>query len=330
MSVDVLFLCLTACVKGSTCREFLLTGRAASVAAPRPVVTESLRTKIRKVFIPFRRSRTESVFSEPVESFFFRWWENPVSASGNSNSPTDFPVALMGTAVSVGATFMSPACVRHCVPPFFIRACGNLRQRRGDIHVARVGAPLRCVCAVVSRRCMSYRSCAGRHKWRPYRVCHRAVVMPRRFFIRACGNRRVCHRAVVVSRRFFIRACGNRRQRRGDIHVARVRAPLRCVCVRHVRSVASLSPAWAPSCLVGVCLSASVPGVINGAPTGWLSCVRGKAGRFSIAGVRTPATGGVLTCVAARKTGRFPAWFVAVGTAPCGCGQGWCQSMRFT
>ena len=119
MSVDVLFLCLTACVKGSTCREFLLTGRAASVAAPRPVVTESLRTKIRKVFIPFRRSRTESVFSEPVESFFFRWWENPVSASGFSSSPTDFPVALMGTASSVGATFMSPASVRHCVPPFF-------------------------------------------------------------------------------------------------------------------------------------------------------------------------------------------------------------------
>ena len=203
MSVDVLFLCLTACVKGSTCREFLLTGRAASVAAPRPVVTESLRTKIRKVFIPFRRSRTESVFSEPVESFFFRWWENPVSASGFSSSPTDFPVALMGTAVSVGATFMSPASVRCCA------------------------------------------------------------------------------------------AC-------------------------------------APSCLVGVCLSASVPGVINGAPTLRLSCVRGKAGRFSIAGVRTPATGGVLTCVAARKTGRFPAWFVAVGTAPCGCGQGWCQSMRFT
>ncbi len=196
-----------------------------------------------------------------------------------------------------------------------------------------------------------------------------------------------------MSRRFFIRACGNCRQRRGDIHVARERALLRCVCVRHVRSVASvslacapsclvgvclsapvpgvingaptgyatvrswcpvvfssvrvgtavsvgatfMSPAWvrrcaacAPSCLVGVCLSASVPGVINGAPTGWLFCVRGKAGRFSIAGVRTPATGGVLTCVAARKTGRFPAWFVAVGTAPCGCGQGWCQSMRFT
>ena len=145
MSVDVLFLCLTACVKGSTCREFLLTGRAASVAAPRPVVTESLRTKIRKVFIPFRRSRTESVFSEPVESFFFRWWENPVSASGFSSSPTDFPVALMGTAVSEGATFMSPAWVRHCVPPFFIRMCGNRRQRRGDIRVARERALLRCV-----------------------------------------------------------------------------------------------------------------------------------------------------------------------------------------
>lgn len=126
MSVDVLFLCLTACVKGSTCREFLLTGRAASVAAPRPVVTESLRTKIRKVFIPFRRSRTESVFSEPVESFFFRWWENPVSASGFSSSPTDFSVALMGTAVSVGATFMSPACVRccaACVPSCLVGVC---------------------------------------------------------------------------------------------------------------------------------------------------------------------------------------------------------------
>ena len=185
MSVDVLFLCLTACVKGSTCREFLLTGRAASVAAPRPVVTESLRTKIRKVFIPFRRSRTESVFSEPVESFFFRWWENPVSASGFSSSPTDFPVALMGTAVSV-----------------------------------------------------------GRHSCRP----------------RAC---------VVASRRFFIRVCGNRRQRRGDIHVARVRALLCCVDVRHVRSVAFVPPACAPSCLDDVCLSASVPGVINGTPTGY-------------------------------------------------------------
>ena len=122
MSVDVLFLCLTACVKGSTCREFLLTGRAASVVAPRPVVTESLRTKIRKVFIPFRRSRTESVFSEPVESFFFRWWENPVSASGFSSSPTDFPVALMETAVSVGATFMSPACAPLC-PAVFSSVC---------------------------------------------------------------------------------------------------------------------------------------------------------------------------------------------------------------
>ena len=255
---------------------------------------------------------------------------------------------------------------------FFIRACGNRRQRRGDIHVARVRAPLRCVCAVVSRRCLSYRSCTGRHKWRPYGVCRRAV---------------------VVSRRFFIRACGNRRQRRGDIHVARVRAlswfggmrlavpatgvingaptgyaavlswcpvVFSSVCVETAGYVAVrswcpavfssvrvgtagsvgatfMSPAWvrrcaacAPLCLVGVCLSASVLGVINGAPTLRLFCVRGKAGRFSIAGVRTPATGGVLTCVAARKTGRFPAWFVAVGTAPCGCGQGWCQSMRFT
>ena len=66
---------------------------------------------------------------------------------------------------------------------------------------------------------------------------------------------------------FFIRACGNRRQRRGDIHVARVRAPLRCVCVRHVRSVAFVPPACVPSCLDDVCLSAPVPGVINGAPT---------------------------------------------------------------
>ena len=147
----------------------------------------------------------------------------------------------MGTAVSVGATFMSPACVRHCVAPFFIRACGHRRQRRGDIHVARERALLCCVCvrnvrsvafvppawvrcctacasgtsgpwpcaarvgAVVSRRCLSLRSCTGRHKWRPYRVCRRAC---------------------VVARRFFIRACGNRQQRRGDIHVARVRAPL--------------------------------------------------------------------------------------------------------
>ena len=116
---------------------------------------------------------------------FFRWWENPVSASGFSSSPTDFPVALMGTAVSVGATFMSPACVRHCVPPFFIRACGNRRQRRGDIYVARVGA-LSC-----------------------------------------------------------------------------------CVGVRHVRSVAFVPPAWTPSWHDDVCLSAPVPGVINGAPTGY-------------------------------------------------------------
>ena len=233
MSVDVLFLCLTACVKGSTCREFLLTGRAASVAAPRPVVTESLRTKIRKVFIPFRRSRTESVFSEPVESFFFRWWENPVSASGFSSSPTDFPVALMGTAGSVGATFMSPAWVRCCVLPFFIRMCGNRRQRRATFM------------SPASVRC---------------------CVPP--FFIRMCGNHRVCRRAVVVSRCFFIRMCGNRRQRRGDIHVARVGALLCCVGGRHVRSVAFVPPACAPSWHDGVCLSAPVPGVINGAPTG--------------------------------------------------------------
>ena len=107
-----------------------------------------------------------------------------------------------------------------------------------------------------------------------------------------------------------------------------------CVVALRVRPACpvrgSLSLACAPLRLVGVCLAAPVPGVINGAPTLRLSCVRGKAGRFFIAGVRTPATGGVLTCVAARKTGRFPAWFVAVGTAPCGCGQGWCQSMRFT
>ena len=123
--------------------------------------------------------------------------------------PSFFHPCMWKPPGSVGATFMSPACVRCC---------------------ARVRA-------VVSRRCLPLCSCAGRHKWRPYGVCRRAVVVFRRFFIRACGNRRVCHRAVVMSRRFFIRACGNRRQRRGDIHVARVRAPLRCVCVRHVRSV---------------------------------------------------------------------------------------------
>ena len=40
---------------------------------------------------------------------------------------------------------------------------------------------------------------------------------------------------------------------------------------RHVRSVAFVPPACAPSCLVGVCLTASVPGVINGAPTGYVT-----------------------------------------------------------
>ena len=114
-------------------------------------------------------------------------------AAVRSWCPVVFSFVHVGTAVSVGATFMSPACVRCCA-------------------VGRAARPVRGVCAarvraVVSRRCMSYRFCTGRHKWRPYRACHRAV---------------------VVSRRFFIRACGNRRQRRGDIHVARERALLRC------------------------------------------------------------------------------------------------------
>ena len=159
------------------------------------------------------------------------------------DDPLFFSSVHVGTAGSVGATFMSPAWVRCCAAcapsclvgvcltascagrhkwrpyrvcrravvvarRFFIRMCGNHRQRRGDIHVARVRALLHCVGAVVSRRCLPRRSCAGRHKWRPYRVCRRAV---------------------VVVRRFFIRMCGNRRQRRGDIHVARERALLRCV-----------------------------------------------------------------------------------------------------
>ena len=133
-----------------------------------------------------------------------------------------FSFVHVGTAGSVGATFMSPACVRCC---------------------ARV-------CAVVACRCLSYRSCSGRHKWRPYRICRRAVVMSRRFFIRMCGNRRVCRRAVVMARRFFIRACGNCRQRRGDIHVARVRALL-----------------W----FGGMRLAVPATGVINGAPTGYVA-----------------------------------------------------------
>ena len=159
--------------------------------------------------------------------------------------PAVFSSVRVGTAGSVGATFMSPASVRCCAASFFhpcvwkppgMSPCG-----RGILlffhpcvwkppavqgrHSCRPRA-----CVVVVWRYASRRSGDGRHKWRPYRVCRRAVVMARRFFIRACGNRRVCRSAVVMSRRFFIHACGNRRQRRGDIHVARVRAPLRCVC----------------------------------------------------------------------------------------------------
>ena len=248
MSVDVLFLCLTACVKGSTCREFLLTGRAASVAAPRPVVTESLRTKIRKVFIPFRRSRTESVFSEPVESFFFRWWENPVSASGFSSSPTDFPVALMGTASSVGATFMSPAWVRHCVPPFFIRACGNRRQCRGDIHVARERALL----------------------W----FGGMRLAVPATGVINGAptGYATVRSRCPVVFSSVHVETAGYAAVR------SRCPAVFSSVRVGTAGSVGAtfMSPACVrccaacvPSCLVGVCLTASVPGVINGASTGY-------------------------------------------------------------
>ena len=37
---------------------------------------------------------------------------------------------------------MSPASVRCCAPPFFIRMCGNRRQCRGDIHVAHERALL--------------------------------------------------------------------------------------------------------------------------------------------------------------------------------------------
>ena len=148
-------------------------------------------------------------------------WEPPGMSPCGRDVPPFFSSVHVGTAGSVGATFMSPACVRCCVVG---RAACPVR-----------GVLLRCVCAVVSRRCLPLRFCAGRHKWRPYRVCRRAVVMPRRFFIRACGNRRQCRGDIHVARVrallrcavFFIRACGNRRQRRGDIHVARVRAPLR-------------------------------------------------------------------------------------------------------
>ena len=97
--------------------------------------------------------------------------------------------------------------------------------------------------------------------------------------------------------------CGNRRQRRGDIHVARVGALLRCAVFSFVRvgtagSVGAtfMPPAcvrhcvvWAPSCPVGVCLTAPVPGVINGAPTGyaavqsWCSAVFSSV-RVGIAG----------------------------------------------
>ena len=192
---------------------------------------------------------------------------------------------------------------------FFIRACGNRRQRRGDIHVARVRALL----------------------W----FGGMRLAVPATGVINGAptGYATVRSRCPIV----FSSVCG------GTAGYAAVRswwpAVFSSVRVETAVSVGAtfMSPAWvrrcaacAPSWHDDVCLTASVPGVINGAPTGWLSCVRGKAGRFFIAGVRTPATGGVLTCVAARKTGRFPAWFVAVGTAPCGCGQGWCQSMRFT
>ena len=139
--------------------------------------------------------------------------------------------------------------------------CGNLRQRRGDIHVARVralswfGGMRLAVPAtgVINGAPTGY---AAVRSW-----CSAVFSF---VHVGTAGYATVRSWCPVV---FFIRACGNRRQRRGDIHVARVGALLRCVCVRHVRSVASVSLACAPSCPVGVCLSAPVPGVINGAPT---------------------------------------------------------------
>ena len=154
----------------------------------------------------------------------------------------------MGTAVSVGATFMSPACVRHCVPPFFIRMCGNRRQRRGDIHVARVGALLHC--AVFSS----------------VRV----------------------ETAVSVGATF-------------------------------------MSPAWVRHCVVcapswhdDVCLTALVPGVINGAPTGYATVRSWWPAVFSSVHVGTAGSVGAtfmspasVRCCAACASGTSGPWVCA-------------------
>ena len=123
---------------------------------------------------------------------------------------------------------MSPAWVRCCVASFFHPCVWKPPAVQGR-HSCRPRA-----CVVVVWRYASRRSGDGRHKWRPYGVCHRAVVVARRFFIRACGN---CH------------------QRRGDIHVARVRAPLRPAVFSSVRvetagsaGATFMSPAWVRCC----------------------------------------------------------------------------------
>ena len=153
----------------------------------------------------------------------------------------------MGTAGSVGATFMSPACVRCCVPPFFIRMCGNRRQRRGDIHVARVRALLHCV--VFSSVRVETAGSVG---------------------------------AIFMSP-----------------------ASVRCCA------------ACAPSCLVGVCLSASVPGVINGAPTGYAAVRSSCPVVFSSVRWKPP---GMSPCGRDVPPFFHPCVWESPGMSPCGRG----------
>ena len=141
----------------------------------------------------------------------------------------------MGTAGSVGATFMSPACVRHCVPPFFIRACENRRQRRGDMNVARVRALLRCAvfssvhvgtAVSVGATFMSpawVRCCAACVPSCLVGVCFSASVPG---VINGAPTGYIAVRSWWPAVFSFVRV-GTAGQRRGDIHVARVRAPLR-------------------------------------------------------------------------------------------------------
>ena len=160
----------------------------------------------------------------------------------------------MGTAVSVGATFMSPACVRccaACAPSCLVGVC--------------LSAP---VPGVINGAPTGY---ATVRSWCP-----------------------------VVFSSVRVETAG---QRRGDIHVARVRAPLRPAVFSSVRvgttgyvAVRSWYPvvfssvrvetagyvavrSWCPAVFsfvhvgtavsVGATFMSPAPGVINGAPTGY-------------------------------------------------------------